>query len=251
MRIGDYVVERALAGDGMVAECLARHALLPRRAHVRVIAAQARSLAVRMMREAWVLEALDHPGVPRLYECGVLADGRPWIAFEPIVGETLVRGCSDALAVMRAVAEVLAHAHARGIAHRAVRAEAIVVREPGKPVCLVDWRHASVDGEGWQDDLRALGAIAAWLLVGTKTVPRRLAELVDAMRADAPPAAADVAAALASSFDEDDVVPVVEEIVLADPADTLHGMPRVRWTPPQGVKTLVPPGVPLARVARR
>src|SRR5438477_11333520 len=91
MRIGDYVVERALAEDGMVAECLARHVLLPRRAHLRVIAAEARSIAVRMMREAWVLEALDHPGVPRLYECGVLPDDRPWIAFEPIVGETLAR----------------------------------------------------------------------------------------------------------------------------------------------------------------
>jgi eukaryotic-like serine/threonine-protein kinase len=43
----------------------------------------------RMMREASILASIDHVGVPRFYECGMLDDGRPWIAMELVEGKSL------------------------------------------------------------------------------------------------------------------------------------------------------------------
>src|SRR6188474_2918193 len=38
----------------------------------------------RMMREASILASVSHSGIPRFFECGLLDDGRPWIAMEMI-----------------------------------------------------------------------------------------------------------------------------------------------------------------------
>ena len=80
-RIGDYVIDRDL-DDGY----MATHVLLPRRVRLDVMHptfAGLRPVAVRMMREACILEALRHAGVPRVFEVGVIAEAqtsRPWIA---------------------------------------------------------------------------------------------------------------------------------------------------------------------------
>src|ERR1051325_2986117 len=104
-RIGDYVVERD-AGDGYEAV----HVLLPRRVRLEVMHPTfvgLKPVAVRMMREACILEALRHPGVPRIFEVGLMNDqrtfmsaqsgpegsmtrGRPWVASELVEGEALV-----------------------------------------------------------------------------------------------------------------------------------------------------------------
>src|SRR3954471_15540370 len=91
-RLNDYLVEHELpAKPGQVAYA-ATHALLPRRARLLSLHPTFTGLqpiAVQLMHEACILEALHHPGVPRVYECGMLADRRPWIAVELIEGPTL------------------------------------------------------------------------------------------------------------------------------------------------------------------
>src|SRR5436190_5950085 len=133
-RIGDYVIDGE-ADDGYQAT----HVLLPRRVRLDIMHPTfvgLRPVAVRMMREACILEALRHPGVPRIYEVGVLADQRtqrPWIASELVHGESLATTfligyvtVVEVLAVVRDVADILAHAHARNVVHRGVRPEAII-----------------------------------------------------------------------------------------------------------------------------
>src|ERR1051325_9459 len=115
-RIGDYVVERD-AGDGYEAV----HVLLPRRVRLEVMHPTfvgLKPVAVRMMREACILEALRHPGVPRVFEVGLMNDSRtnrPWVASELVEGELLAeRGVLDAVSVLeliRDIADVLSHAH--------------------------------------------------------------------------------------------------------------------------------------------
>ena len=71
---------------------LGKHVMLPRRAAIKVMHssdAWIRQVAVQMLKEACLLEALAHPGVPRVFECGVLADRRPWIAIEHIDGDSI------------------------------------------------------------------------------------------------------------------------------------------------------------------
>lgn len=149
-RIGDYVVEHELpAAPGFVAFS-ATHMLLPRRArlvslHPAFTGSQ--SLAKLLLREACLLEALRHPGVPRVYECGLDAGRRPWIAMELIDGPTFAdalvagpRTVPEMLAMLAEVAEILHHAHARGVVHGNLRPGALKIRREG--ACIVDWADA-------------------------------------------------------------------------------------------------------------
>ena len=117
-RIGDYRVEREVRSEetGVVYEAV--HLVLPRRVFIKVMhpgQMWLRSMAVQMLREACILEALSHAGIPRIYECGVLADRRPWVALEHFDGATLADamnegplGVSELVVAIRAIAEILA-----------------------------------------------------------------------------------------------------------------------------------------------
>jgi len=107
---------------------------------------------VQLMREACILEALHHTGVPRAFECGTF-ERRPWVATEYIDGVSIEQvvaerplAIGDALAVIRDAAAILAHAHHRGVVHRNITPKAIV-RTParGFPLCITDWGDASIN----------------------------------------------------------------------------------------------------------
>lgn len=147
-RIGDYEVEGF--GAAGVVRYAATHVLLPRRAVIEMFdPAEPRSHAVRLMRRACVLEALHHPGIPRVFECGLL-DGRPWVAFEHIDGvslETDIRtrrlGTGEVLDMIEQVAAILADAHARGVLHRDMSPAAIFrCQGRGYPFVLDGWANA-------------------------------------------------------------------------------------------------------------
>lgn len=70
--IGDYEV-RVIERVGTVVRYAATHVVLPRRAVVELLDLDApRVDAMRLMRRACLLEALQHPAVPRIFECGRL-----------------------------------------------------------------------------------------------------------------------------------------------------------------------------------
>ena len=101
----------------------------------------------RMMREAAILASVSHAGIPRFYECGLLDDGRPWIAMELIEGAPLQarmqRGtlsADEVLDFLGATADVLAAAHARGVTHRDLKPDNIFLTPTSSfPVRLIDW----------------------------------------------------------------------------------------------------------------
>jgi hypothetical protein len=235
MRVGDYTIERQVCEDTFEAT----HVLLPRRVVLRVVE---RSTASAMMREACILEALQHPGVPRMYQCGRVGE-RTWIAIELVIGAPLVALPVDGLiALVRDVAAILEHAHARGVTHGNVRRDSIVLRKSGP--CLTGWEHAKL-GRDYASDVLALGELACALLVAP--APAAFSELLADMRATDPqrrPSAADVAAVCAQIASElceelDDVDLV--EIDLPPPISIPTPLP-MRWTPPLGVTTTPPPG---------
>jgi len=101
-------------------------------------------LAARLMREAKVLAALEHPGIVPVHDVGVSADGRPYYAMKLVRGQRL-----DALAragmpvaeryrVFARIAEAVAFAHARGVVHRDLKPANIMVGEFGE-VLVLDW----------------------------------------------------------------------------------------------------------------
>jgi hypothetical protein len=169
-RIGEYRIDRVRSRGALWDELDATHVLLPRKVVVRVTAeAGLPPAGVRLLREACIVEALAHPGVPRLYNCGRLADRRPWIAGERVAGTALAEVigggalvAARVAALLRHVAAVLDHAHGRGVVHRQIRPETIVLTdgERGWPVCVVDWSEA-----------RAHDAVPAPRLTGPHDAP--------------------------------------------------------------------------------
>ena len=72
MRIGDYDLTTAIRTPiGVRYE--ATHRFLPRRAVIELRDARTgpRAEAVRLLKQACLLDALHHPAIPRVYECGV------------------------------------------------------------------------------------------------------------------------------------------------------------------------------------
>jgi serine/threonine-protein kinase len=102
----------------------------------------------RMMREAQVLATVGHPGIPQLFECGLLSDGRPWIAMELVEGPSLATRLDfgplefeTVMGVLQDVASVLAAAHQRGVTHRDLKPENILLvpQDTRFPVRVIDW----------------------------------------------------------------------------------------------------------------
>jgi len=103
----------------------------------------------RMMREAAILASVSHPGIPCLHECGLLPDGRPWIAMDLVDGTPLaarmhqqgVVSPDEVIDLVGSVADVLAAAHDRGVTHRDLKPDNIFLtpHDGGYPVRVIDW----------------------------------------------------------------------------------------------------------------
>ncbi len=152
-RIATYRVERELGSTTTGVLYQAVHLVLPRRAVIKVgHAARAQTFAVQLLREACLLEALNHPGIPHLYESGLLEDRRPWFAFEMIEGMTLsermINGplpSADVATILADLAGVLEHAHKRGVVHRALRPDHVVIvarKRQHSSIAIPDWSEA-------------------------------------------------------------------------------------------------------------
>jgi serine/threonine protein kinase len=149
--ISAYRIERLVGMGGMGWVYRARHELTARSVALKILRedqlAFDRSID-RMMREATILASVSHPGIPRFFECGMLDDGRPWIAMELVEGSSLghrmQRGPLDpdfVIDLVSSVAEVLAAAHARGVTHRDLKPDNIILAPDDAkfPVRVIDW----------------------------------------------------------------------------------------------------------------
>src|SRR5262249_37090806 len=144
LRARDCVLGRDLA----VKVLLDRHADRPEVLH-------------RFADEARVAGQLQHPGVPPVYEVGVLPDGRPFIAMKLIQGRTLAALLADRpspaqdlpafLAVFVRVCQPVAYAHAPGVIHRDLKPLNVMVGAFGE-VQVMDWGLAKVLGSADPQD---------------------------------------------------------------------------------------------------
>jgi len=103
------------------------------------------AFAERLGREREILASLEHEHIARLYDAGVDAQGRPFLAMEFVEGEPIDAYCrAHALPVRERVALLLqvmaavAHAHARLVVHRDLKPANILVSTDGR-VKLLDF----------------------------------------------------------------------------------------------------------------
>jgi tetratricopeptide (TPR) repeat protein len=123
--------------------------------------------AVRFLEEARITGQLQHPGIPAVHQVGALPDGRPFLAMRLIKGRTLedrLRDCpspGDTLAVFEAVCQAVAYAHARGVIHRDLKPQNVMVGAFGE-VQVMDWGLAKVLGPAnGEPEATATAAVAS------------------------------------------------------------------------------------------
>ncbi len=168
--VSAYRVQGVVGSGGMGWVYRANHTLTGRTAAVKVMRedqlSQERAID-RMMREASILASVSHPGIPRFFECGLLEDGRPWIAMELIAGAPLAQRMGhelvspeDVIDFVHGVAGVLAAAHERGVTHRDLKPDNIFLT-PDDTACrvrVIDWGIAhAVAGERFTNMNEAIG----------------------------------------------------------------------------------------------
>src|SRR5689334_12700522 len=143
---GRYQVRRALGAGACGAVYLGDDTQLGRPVAIKVLrggAGRAQAEGERALQEARRLAQLRHPGIVAVHDVGV-QEGQVYIVSDYLDGPDLDRWLRDhrptwpeAALVAAAVADALAHAHARLIVHRDVKPANILLTAGGAPV-LVD-----------------------------------------------------------------------------------------------------------------
>jgi len=140
-RIGAYRLESELAEGGMATVHLARHALLKRPTAIKIIKRHMATdeLAARFEREVRLVSELTHPNTIEIYDYGQTPDGLMYYAMEYVDGITL-----DALVtndgalrlgrmryIVLQVCDALAEVHRRGMVHRDIKPQNVMLCERG------------------------------------------------------------------------------------------------------------------------
>jgi serine/threonine-protein kinase len=165
---GRLTVERTLGEGGMGVVRLAEQISLGRKVAVKTLRdnARDRESMLKLLREAWITGALEHPNVVPVYDVGVDAHGGPQIVLKRIEGVAWseVAHESDLIAkkftaadplewnlrIFTQVCRAIHFAHARGVVHRDLKPDNVMIGGFGE-VYVLDWGIAvalSDDGTG-------------------------------------------------------------------------------------------------------
>ena len=150
-----YAIGPEIARGGMGKILSARDRRLRRDVVIKVTRQQGQLVDPRFEREALITARLQHPSIVRVYEAGILSDGRAFYAMERVRGRSLevvleeTTTIAERLALLPhaiAVADAIAYAHSEGVLHRDLKPSNVLVGPFGETV-VIDW--------GLAKDLRA------------------------------------------------------------------------------------------------
>ncbi len=144
-RVGPYRIERRIGVGGMGAVYRAYDQRLERTVAIKQVhpdTAEDPRARDRLRREARAVASLNHPAVVQIFDIIEMSDG-DWIVMELVEGETVHRlveqgklGLVQALHLGREIAEGLAEAHAKGIVHRDLKTENVMITTAGRAKIL-------------------------------------------------------------------------------------------------------------------
>ena len=155
---GRYELTELVGHGGMSSVYKAHDALLERNVALKVLHEQYNTdedFVERFKREARSVAQLQHPNIVTVIDRGE-EDGRQYIVFECVKGENLKQliersgplPVRDALLLTLQMARALGFAHERGLIHRDVKPQNVLLNEDGQPK-MTDFGIArSVDVEG-------------------------------------------------------------------------------------------------------
>jgi serine/threonine protein kinase len=146
-----YRLLNELASGGMGTVYLAEDTELNRQIAIKVLNATdiTAELRERMVREAHIIAQLEHPGIVPVHDVGMLPDGRVFYATKYVRGSRLddyaarTDSFGDRLRKFQSVCDAVAFAHARGVIHRDLKPQNIMIGAFGE-VLVLDWGVAKI-----------------------------------------------------------------------------------------------------------
>jgi hypothetical protein len=158
---GRYSIVRELGRGGMGVVYLAREVHLDRLVAIKLLPpdkAERPRLRERFLREARLAAGLSHPHIIPIHAVDQV-DGFVFFVMSYVEGETLTdrvraRGPlspSDGVRMLREVAWALAHAHARGVVHRDVKPDNVLLESGTGRALVADFGIAVVAGDASGD----------------------------------------------------------------------------------------------------
>jgi len=253
--IGRYEVQRELARGGHGVVYLARDPELDRHVAIKVLPSERErspDARERLRAEARIISALDHPHIATIFEIDRTARGDLFVVMGYYAGDTLrtrlaagAMPVEEALRVAVQVADALAAAHAKGIVHRDVKPENVILTTSGArlldfgiAVTVAGTEEAAPAGTvaymspeqshgasaAPSADLWALGVVLYEMLAGRRPFDGQRSDvLLDVIRHGEPPPLRALRPELPL-----DLVQLVEECLEKDPARRPHGADVVR-----------------------
>ena len=141
-RLGSYTLERQISEGGMATIYLARHALLKRPTAIKILKKQVATdeFIHRFEREVQLASQLLHPNTVEIYDFGRTREGQPYYVMEYLDGLTLAElvahsgpvPAGRAIHILRQVGAALREAHLRGMIHRDVKPENVMLCRRGE-----------------------------------------------------------------------------------------------------------------------
>ncbi len=174
--VGSYRILSKLGEGGMGAVYAAEHALLGRRAAIKVLLPELSkrpAVVERFFNEARASTAIGDLGVVQVFDFGYHVDGSAFIVMELLEGESLdarlrrvgALPVRDALRIIRQMAQTLATVHARGVIHRDLKPDNVFLvpdgeAEGGERPKILDFGIAKLtDGDGVSVSQTRTGAL--------------------------------------------------------------------------------------------
>jgi serine/threonine protein kinase len=186
-----YELESEIGRGGLGVVYAARDRQLGRRVALKI-------LDSALAAEPQIIAQLEHPAIVPVYETGTLPDDRIFYAMKLVTGARLDHylngstSLAERLRVIRRAGEALAFAHTRGVLHRDLKPQNVMVGEFGE-VYVMDWGVDAVAGTpgfrasdtqlDQRSDIYALGALLQFVLPVSAPLPLR-AIAGKAMKAD-------------------------------------------------------------------